>query len=50
MDFEYSAEQLQLRKSIRDFATAELAPHTLDWDENQIFPLEAIKKPVNLVS
>jgi len=44
MDFEYSAEQVQLRKSIRDFATAELAPHTLDWDENQIFPLEAIKK------
>lgn len=44
MDFEYSAEQLQLRKSIRDFATAELAPHTLDWDENQTFPLEAIKK------
>jgi hypothetical protein len=44
MDFEYSAEQLQLRKSIRDFATAELAPHTLEWDENQIFPLEAIKK------
>ena len=28
MDFEYSAEQLQLRKSIRDFAAAELAPHT----------------------
>jgi alkylation response protein AidB-like acyl-CoA dehydrogenase len=44
MDFEYSAEQLQLRKSIRDFAAAELAPHTLDWDENQTFPLEAIKK------
>ena len=44
MDFEYSAEQLQLRKSIRDFAASELAPHTLDWDENQIFPLEAIKK------
>jgi hypothetical protein len=44
MDFEYSAEQLQLRKSIRDFASAELAPHVLDWDENQIFPLEAIKK------
>ena len=44
MDFEYSAEQLQLRKSIRDFATAELAPHVMEWDENQIFPLEAIKK------
>ncbi len=44
MDFEYSAEQLQLRKSIRDFAAAELAPNVLHWDENQIFPLEAIKK------
>ncbi|HEX4169563.1 MAG TPA: acyl-CoA dehydrogenase family protein [Bryobacteraceae bacterium] len=44
MDLEYSAEQLQLRKSIRDFAEAEIAPHVLDWDENQTFPLEAIKK------
>jgi alkylation response protein AidB-like acyl-CoA dehydrogenase len=44
MDFEYSAEQIQLRKSIRDFAAAELAPHVLYWDENQIFPLDAIKK------
>jgi len=44
MDFEYSAEQIQLRKSIRDFAEAELLPHVLHWDENQIFPLDAIKK------
>ncbi len=44
MDFEYSAEQVQLRKSIRDFAEAEIAPHVLEWDENQIFPLEVIKK------
>jgi alkylation response protein AidB-like acyl-CoA dehydrogenase len=44
MNFEYSAEQLQLRKSIRDFAVAEILPHVLDWDENQIFPLEVIKK------
>lgn len=44
MDFEYSAEQLHLRKSVRDFATAEIAPHVLEWDENQTFPLEVIKK------
>jgi alkylation response protein AidB-like acyl-CoA dehydrogenase len=44
MDFEYSAEQNQLRKAVRDFAEAELAPHVLEWDENQIFPLDAIKK------
>lgn len=44
MDFEYSAEQIQLRKSVRDFALAEIGPHVLDWDENQTFPLEIIKK------
>jgi hypothetical protein len=44
MDFEYSPEQIQLRKAIRDFAEAEIAPHVLDWDENQIFPLDVIKK------
>ena len=44
MDFEYSAEQTQLRNSIRYFAEVEIAPHVLDWDENQVFPLEVIKK------
>ncbi|MBV9156834.1 MAG: acyl-CoA dehydrogenase family protein [Acidobacteriaceae bacterium] len=44
MDFEITAEQIQLRKSIRSFAEAEIAPHVLDWDENQTFPLEVIKK------
>jgi alkylation response protein AidB-like acyl-CoA dehydrogenase len=44
MDFEYSSEQVQLRRSIRDFAEAEIKPHVLEWDENQVFPLEVIKK------
>ncbi|HEX7359460.1 MAG TPA: acyl-CoA dehydrogenase family protein [Bryobacteraceae bacterium] len=44
MDFEFTPEQVQLRKLIRDFAEAEIAPHVLEWDENQIFPLEAIRK------
>ncbi len=44
MDFEYSAEQIQLRKSVREFAEAELAPHVLEWDEAQVFPREAIRK------
>ncbi len=44
MDFEFTAEQTQLRRSIRDFAEAEIAPHVLEWDENQTFPLEVIKK------
>jgi alkylation response protein AidB-like acyl-CoA dehydrogenase len=44
MEFEYTQEQIQLRKTVRDFAETEIAPHVLEWDEDQIFPLEAIKK------
>jgi alkylation response protein AidB-like acyl-CoA dehydrogenase len=44
MDFEYTAEQIHLRRAVREFAHAEIAPHVLDWDENQTFPLEVIKK------
>jgi alkylation response protein AidB-like acyl-CoA dehydrogenase len=43
MDFEFTPEQIQLRKAVRDFALAEIAPHVLEWDENQTFPLAVIK-------
>jgi hypothetical protein len=43
MQFEFTPEQIQLRKTVREFAAAEIAPHVLEWDEEQIFPLEAIK-------
>ncbi len=48
MNFEYTAEQLQLRKLVREFAEAELAPHVLEWDETQTFPREAIRKIAEL--
>ena len=44
MDFEYTPEQIQLRKSVREFAEAEIAPHVMEWDEAQIFPKDAIRK------
>ena len=44
MDFSYSPEQVHLRKEVREFAEAEIGPHVLEWDEEQIFPLDAIKK------
>src|SRR5579872_1738341 len=44
MEFSLTSEQVQLRKSVREFAESEIAPHVSDWDENQTFPLEAIKK------
>jgi alkylation response protein AidB-like acyl-CoA dehydrogenase len=43
MEFDYTPEQIHLRKAVREFAEAEIAPHVLEWDEEQIFPLEAIK-------
>ena len=44
VDFEYTAEQVQLRKAVREFAEAEIAPHVAEWDEGQIFPLDVIRK------
>ena len=44
MEFDYTPEHNHLRKSVREFADAEIKPHVLDWDENQIFPLDVIKK------
>jgi alkylation response protein AidB-like acyl-CoA dehydrogenase len=44
VDFEYTPEQIQLRKAVREFAETEIAPHVMEWDEGQIFPLEVIRK------
>jgi alkylation response protein AidB-like acyl-CoA dehydrogenase len=44
MEFDYTQEQEHLRRSVREFAEAEIKPHVLEWDEAQIFPLETIKK------
>lgn len=40
MDFELSEEHELLRKTVRDFAEKELAPHCREWDEKQHFPRE----------
>jgi len=44
VEFEYTSEQVQLRKAVREFAEAEIAPYVMEWDEGQIFPLETVKK------
>jgi alkylation response protein AidB-like acyl-CoA dehydrogenase len=44
MEFDYSPEQIQLRRSVREFAESEMRPHVLEWDEGQIFPLDVVKK------
>ncbi len=44
MDFDYTPEQTQLRRHVRDFAMGEILPHVMEWDEAQTFPLAVIKK------
>jgi len=40
VDFQRSEEQELLRRTVRDFAEAELRPHAREWDEAQAFPRE----------
>ena len=42
MDFSLTEEQKQLRKSVREFAEGEIAPHVMEWDEASHFPSEII--------
>ena len=44
MDFQLSDEQLQLRKSVREFAEREIAPHVMEWDESAHFPMEVVRE------
>ena len=42
MDFELSDDQESFRKVVRDFATAEIAPHTERWDRDHTFPVDVV--------
>ena len=44
MDFQLNEEQVQLRKSVREFAEREIAPNVMKWDEAAEFPLATIKE------
>ena len=33
LDFQLNDEQLQLKKSVREFAEREIAPNVMKWDE-----------------
>jgi alkylation response protein AidB-like acyl-CoA dehydrogenase len=48
MEFELSEEQKQVKFSVREFAEAEIAPHVMEWDESQHFPIELKPKLAEL--
>ena len=44
MNFQLNDEQLQLKKSVREFAEREIAPHVMKWDEASEFPCAVVKE------
>jgi alkylation response protein AidB-like acyl-CoA dehydrogenase len=44
LDFELSAEQQQIKRTVREFAEREIRPHVMEWDERQTFPHEIIEQ------
>jgi hypothetical protein len=48
MEFELTEDQQQVKASVREFAEAEIAPHVMEWDESQHFPVELLPKLAEL--
>jgi alkylation response protein AidB-like acyl-CoA dehydrogenase len=44
MDFRLTADQELLRRSVREFAEAEIRPHVREWDQAQQFPTALVPK------
>jgi alkylation response protein AidB-like acyl-CoA dehydrogenase len=44
VDFRLTEEQQLLRRTVREFADAEIRPHVREWDESQHFPSELMPK------
>lgn len=48
MEFGLTEEQQHIKRTIREFAEAEIRPHVMQWDESQHFPRELIPKLAEL--
>ena len=48
MDFRLSEDQEILRRTVREFAEAEIRPHVMEWDEAQQFPMDLLPKLADL--
>jgi alkylation response protein AidB-like acyl-CoA dehydrogenase len=48
MDFDLTEDQRAFQSTARSFARDEMMPHARDWDEGEIFPIEALRKAAEL--
>jgi hypothetical protein len=44
VDFRPTEEQEILRRTVREFAEAEIRPHVMEWDETQHFPMDLLPR------
>ena len=44
MNFNATDTQLQIAEMIRDFGNKHIRPNMMEWDEQQIFPIDVFKK------
>ncbi|MDQ4055689.1 MAG: acyl-CoA dehydrogenase family protein [Actinomycetota bacterium] len=44
MTYELSREHEEFRRSVREFADAEIAPHAAQWDRDHHFPVDVVQK------
>jgi hypothetical protein len=48
MDFQLNDDQRAIEDAARNFAAAEFAPYSAEWDEQAIFPVPALRKAAEL--
>ena len=48
MNFEYTNDQKAIQEMAKNFAETELMPHASEWDQNEIFPIQTLKKAAQL--
>ena len=48
MNFEYNQDQLAIQAMAKNFSETEFAPYASEWDQNEIFPVETLKKAAEL--
>ncbi len=44
MNFDYTDEQLELRRAVREFAEKEIVPNASEWDDKEEFPAAVVKQ------
>jgi butyryl-CoA dehydrogenase len=44
MSYELSREHEEFRRSVREFAQAEIAPHVAQWDKDHHFPVDVVQR------